>query len=68
MSNNLLESVLIEELNSFTATVIVLAVLIGGITIRVLRGNFQANLADPSHLQDESLQHCTLGIVAAASV
>ena len=32
MSNNLLESVLIEELNSFTATVIVLAILIGGIT------------------------------------
>lgn len=32
MSNNLLESVLIVELNSFTATVIVLAILIGGIT------------------------------------
>ena len=32
MSNNLLESVLIDELSSFTATVIVLAILIGGIT------------------------------------
>ena len=32
MSNNLLESVPIEELSSFTATVIVLAILIGGIT------------------------------------
>ena len=32
MSNNLLESVLIEELSSFTAAVIVLAILIGGIT------------------------------------
>ena len=49
MSNNLLESVLIEELSSFTATVIVLAILIGGITFWVpfMRGvNFQANLAD----------------------
>ena len=32
MSNNLLESVPAEELSSFTATVIVLAILIGGIT------------------------------------
>ena len=32
MSNNLLESVLIDEFSSFTATVIVLAILIGGIT------------------------------------
>ena len=32
ISNNLLESVLFEELSSFTATVIVLTILVGGIT------------------------------------
>ena len=49
ISNNLLESVLIEELSSFTATVIVLTILIGGITFTgsIMRGvNFQASLAD----------------------